>query len=139
MKDRIYITEEDAAKLRGMIEQRFAANDRDVENLTQLEAELDNAEIVEADQIPGDVITMNSEVLLEDLDSGEKKTYRLVFPSQVGAVKNGISILAPIGTGLLGYSVGDTIEWKVPRGIRRFKVLNILYQPEAAAQELTSH
>ena len=89
------------------------------------------ADVVEAEAIPRDVVTMNSEVRLQDLDSGDIKVYRLVFPSQA-RTENSISILAPIGTAMLGYRVGDVIEWRVPKGIRRLKVLDVLYQPEAA-------
>lgn len=87
--------------------------------------------MVEPDAIPRDVVTMNSEVRVKDLDSGDIKVYTLVFPSQA-RTKNSISILAPIGTAMLGYRVGDVIEWHVPKGIRRLKVLDVLYQPEAA-------
>jgi regulator of nucleoside diphosphate kinase len=91
---------------------------------------LDRAEIVERDALPGDVITMNSRAKLKDLDSGEMREYRLIFPTQERH-GNDISILAPIGTAMLGYRVGDVIEWQVPRGIRRFEVVEVLYQPEA--------
>lgn len=74
---------------------------------------------------------MNSEVRLKDLDSGDVKVYRLVFPTQA-RMENGISVLAPIGTAILGYRVGDVIEWRVPKGIRRLQVVEVLYQPEAA-------
>jgi regulator of nucleoside diphosphate kinase len=94
-------------------------------------AALDRAEIVEPEAIPRDVVTMNSEVRLKDLDSAEVKVYRLVFPTRTRP-ENGISVLAPIGTAMLGYRVGDVIEWRVPRGVRRLKVLEVIYQPEAA-------
>jgi regulator of nucleoside diphosphate kinase len=131
MRDRIYITEADFEKLRRLIEGRRSAAGIDSEYLDILEQELDRADVVEADAIPRDVVTMNSEVRLKDLDSGDSKVYRLVFPSQARK-ENSISILAPIGTAMLGYRVGDTIDWRVPKGIRRLKVLEVLYQPEAA-------
>jgi regulator of nucleoside diphosphate kinase len=74
---------------------------------------------------------MNSEVRLKDLDSGDVTVYRLVFPSQT-RTENSISVLAPVGTAMLGYRVGDVIEWRVPKGVRRLKVLEVIYQPEAA-------
>jgi regulator of nucleoside diphosphate kinase len=81
--------------------------------------------------VPPDVITMNSEVRLMDVDSGEVKVYKLVFPTQT-RTENSLSVLAPIGTAILGYRVGDVIEWRVPKGVRRLKVLEVLFQPEAA-------
>ena len=73
---------------------------------------------------------MNSEVRMQDLDSGKIERYKLVFPDQF-RWDNSVSVLAPIGTAMLGYRVGDTIEWRVPKGIRRLKIVEILYQPEA--------
>jgi regulator of nucleoside diphosphate kinase len=74
---------------------------------------------------------MNSEVRLQDMDSGATQRYKLVLPNHFG-FDNSVSVLAPIGTAMLGYRVGDVIEWRVPKGIRRLKILEVLYQPEAA-------
>jgi hypothetical protein len=80
MKDRNYITEADFERLRALVEGRWsAANSSGCEYLDRLEQELDRAEIVEAWAVPRDVTTMNSEVRLKDLDSGEACTYKL-FP-----------------------------------------------------------
>ncbi len=129
---RIYVTEEDAARLRSVIEAGRDSWSTDAANLEMLEAELERAEIVAVEDLPADVVTMHSEVRLTDLDSGRELTYRLVFPYQAD-VKNGrLSVLAPIGTALLGYRVGDIIEWSTPGGDRKLKVEAILYQPEAA-------
>lgn len=131
MKDRLYITKADYEKLQRLIEGRRTTGFFDMKYLNLLEAELDRAEVVEPEAIPPDVVTMNSEVRLKDLDSGNIIVYRLVFPSQA-RTENSISVLAPIGMAMLGYQVGDIIEWPVPRGIRRLKVLEVLFQPEAA-------
>src|SRR4051794_39943035 len=131
MPDSIYVTNADAEKLRSLIAGLRGARTRNVSDLEILEQELDRAEVVSPEAIPRDVVTMNSEVRLEDLDSGEIQRYRLVFPNQF-RWDNSVSVLAPIGTALLGYRVGDVIEWRVPKGVRRLRVLEILYQPEAA-------
>jgi regulator of nucleoside diphosphate kinase len=132
MRDRIYVTEADSERLRRLIERRRGANPRDLEYLEMLEQELDRAEVVRPEKMPRGVVTMNSEVRLKDLDSGDERVYRLVFPTET-RTENSISILAPIGTAMLGYRVGDFIEWRVPKGVRRLKVMKVLYQPEAAA------
>lgn len=134
MQKRIVITEEDLERLESLVEGRALAAERDRESISALERELDRAEVVEASKIPRGVITMNSRVKLVDLDSGEEKVYVLVYPSAVGRDPNALSILAPIGTALLGFRKGDVIEWPVPRGIRRLKVLEVMFQPEAAAK-----
>ncbi len=132
MRNRIYITKEDFDRLCRLVRGRRAGHSPDRGYLDMLEDELDRAEIVEGHSIPPDVVTMNSEVRLKDLDSGEVKVYRLVFPNQSRA-ENSISILAPIGTAMLGYRVGDVIEWPVPKGIRRLHVLEVMSQPESVA------
>ncbi len=106
----------------------------DIEYLNTLEAELDRAEIVDPKRIPANVITMRSKVRLKDLVSGEAKVYSLVFPTEANFSEGKISVLAPIGTAILGYKLGDSIEWPVPSGVRKLKVDEILYQPEAAGE-----
>jgi len=128
----IFITELDYDRLTGLIDRTRERNGTDREYLNKLEAELDRAEIVEAKDIPPDVITMRSKVRLKDLVSGESTTYSLVFPTEANFADGKISVLAPIGTAILGYRKGDTIEWPVPSGLRRLKVEEILYQPESA-------
>jgi len=128
----IHITKSDYERLSALIEKTREGNRMDRENLKKLEAELDRAEIVDAKEISKKVITMRSTVRLKDLVSGEANTYSLVFPSEADFSQGKISVLAPIGTAILGYKSGDTIEWPVPSGIRKLKIDKILYQPEAA-------
>ena len=128
----IYITGPDYNRLSALIEKTREGNGVDRQYLNKLEAELDRAEIVDAKDIPANVITMRSTVRLKDLVSGEENTYSLVFPTEADFSQGKISVLAPIGTAILGYKSGDTIEWTVPSGLRRLKVDKIIYQPEAA-------
>jgi regulator of nucleoside diphosphate kinase len=93
---------------------------------------LERAQVVPSRDISGDVITMNSTVTLKDLDTNEEETYTLVYPEQADTTQGKVSILAPIGTAMLGYRAGDVFEWDVPAGKRRLKVEKILYQPEAS-------
>lgn len=130
----IYITKSDAMRLKKLVNSQnmSSLNIQDKESLEDLKKEIDRAELVEPKDIPKNVITMNSMVCLKDLGSREEMMYTLVFPDSADISKNKISILAPIGTALIGYKVGDIIEWKVPAGLRKIKVEKILYQPEAA-------
>ena len=133
MTDRsIHITAFDNQRLRDLLlEARFSGY-RGKEYLEDLEKELDRAQIVDPKSVPPDLVTMNSRVRLEDLETGEEMVYTLVFPENANLSENKISILAPIGTAMLGYRVGDTVEWKVPGGISRIKIKELFYQPEAA-------
>lgn len=131
-KRSIYITEADMSRLQHLIETGSVFGHRDKKHLMELEDELSRARVVPSKNIPGDIITMNSKVRLRDLDSGQEIVYSLVFPGDANVSENKISVLAPIGTALIGYGVGDTIEWKVPGGLKRLKVEEVVYQPERA-------
>lgn len=132
MKNRkIVITEQDLKRLKTLIEEAIRTRAEKADHLKPLQAELERAELVASTDIPNDVVTMNSVVGLRDLDSDEEMTYTLVFPKDADATEDRISILAPIGTAMLGYAVGNTFSWKVPDGTRRLRVEKIVYQPEA--------
>jgi len=75
---------------------------------------------------------MNSRVRVEDLDSGHVYAYQIVFPKDADFSRNRISVLAPIGTALLGYGAGTTVEWQVPSGMRHLRILDVEFQPKAA-------
>jgi regulator of nucleoside diphosphate kinase len=101
--------------------------------LERLREELERAEVIEPEAMPPDVVTMNSRVRFADEETGEESEIQLVFPRHADAEQNRVSILAPVGTALLGLSVGASIEWPVPDGrTRRLRVTAIAYQPEAA-------
>jgi regulator of nucleoside diphosphate kinase len=128
----IQITEFDLKRLKELIREAKHSDYRGSEYLNDLEGELDRAEVVPGKEISRDVITMNSQVRLVDVDSGEEMTYTLAFPEDANLAEQKISILAPIGTAMLGYQLGDTFSWRVPDGERRILVKEILYQPESA-------
>lgn len=129
----IYITEVDLARLRKLIEAaRDSGIDSNTPYMNKLEGELDRADIVDPREIALDAITMRSKVRLKDLKSRKEMIYSLVFPNEADVDEGRISVLAPVGTAMIGYRVGDIIEWEVPSGLRRLKVEEVLYQPEAA-------
>lgn len=123
----IYITEKDKRRLRPLIE--VARHSRD--DLRGLQSEMEHACVVTPTDVPPDVITMNSKVRLRDLETDEEMTYELVFPNNADIERGKISVIAPVGTAMLGHRVGDEFEWTVPAGSVRFRVEEVLYQPEA--------
>jgi regulator of nucleoside diphosphate kinase len=129
----IFVTEEDARKLRTLLAGVRERTVRDREHLQLLDDELARAHVVPGSEIPADVVTMNSELALRDLDTGEEMVFTVVFPTQANADQHRISVLAPLGTAVLGYRAGDSIEWVVPGRTRRVRIENVLYQPEAAS------
>lgn len=124
----IYITESDMKKLKPLLDN--ARNSRD--DLRSLKAELDLARVVLPSEIPADVITMNSRARLYDPVTGEKMVYTLAFPADASIEEERISVLAPVGTAMLGRRAGDEFQWLVPAGPIRLRVEEVLYQPEAA-------
>lgn len=96
-----------------------------------LDGELHRATIVEQREVSPDVVTMNSEVVYEDFATGLRRTVRLVYPRDADASRGWVSVLAPIGSALLGLTVGQAIEWQLPSGRKQVFVVEIRYQPEA--------
>ena len=128
----IFITSFDHSRLMAVLNSPTLKDGLDKGHLAGLRSELERATIIEPDKMPPDVITMNSKVRVRDMQTREESEYTLVFPHAADIKQGKISILAPIGTALLGYKTGDVIRWEVPAGTRVLKVLSVLYQPEAA-------
>ncbi len=100
-----------------------------------LDEELCRSTIVEPCDVPSDVVTMNSRVEIEELDSGRVRELTLVYPRDGNADAGHISVLAPLGSALLGLRAGQTIEWPLPGNRKRVvRVLRVCYQPEAAGK-----
>lgn len=128
----IYITENDYQRLRTLINEASHTEYRGSEYIESLEKELEVATVVSAKEVPPDVITMNSRFKVIDLDTRDEWDYTLVFPEDADLEKDKISVLAPIGTAMLGFREGETIECKVPAGLLKLQVKKIIYQPEAS-------
>ncbi len=129
---KIYVTEPDLRRLCDVVATELALDGGSNRHLAELVAELQRAEIVPSDEVPDDVVTMNSTVVLRDLDTDEVETYTLVYPNHADIARNRLSVLAPVGTAILGYHVGDVVQWRVPAGVRRLRVDEVLFQPERA-------
>ena len=96
-----------------------------------LRRELDRAIVVSSAVVPPDVATMNSKIRYIDETAGEQRTVSLVYPEQADGSGKKISVLAPVGTALLGLSEGLAIDWDFPDGSRRrLKLLQVVHQPE---------
>lgn len=100
-----------------------------------LEAELLRGDVREADTLPADVVTMNSQVRCVEEHSHHEYVLRLVFPRDAGRAEGNVSVLAPVGAALLGLSAGQSIDWALPDGrVSRIRVAEVMYQPEAAGE-----
>jgi regulator of nucleoside diphosphate kinase len=122
MRDQpIIIAAPDAARLRGLLAAR-ATGARDQAHLQELAVELERALVLDAVEVPPHVVTMHARARVLDLTSGTRHEWELVFPAEADLSAHRISVLAPLGTALLGYGEGDELEWEVPGGLRRLRI-----------------
>lgn len=128
--NKITLTKIDFLRLTNLINREKEINKKDQDNLLKLLEELNKAIIVAPEDIDKNVVTMNSVVKFTDLSSKMNIQMKIVYPKDADINKKNVSILAPIGTALLGYKKGDIVEWDVPGGKKRYLINEILYQPE---------
>ncbi|PAY16118.1 transcription elongation factor GreAB [Rhodopirellula sp. SM50] len=126
----IIITAEDQRRLLQLLNREFKETAGCRKHLEDLLQEVHRACVVDAAKVPGDVVTMDSVVELVNLDTDEREIFTLVYPESENVRENMLSILAPIGTAILGCRVDDTVSWPVPVGMCRMKIVSIVYQPE---------
>jgi regulator of nucleoside diphosphate kinase len=130
----IVVTRPDLERLRLLVETARSRRRWEELHLAALAEELENAEVVEPDAVPPDVVTMRSRVQVLDMVKGDQSTWTLCYPTEADAGAGKLSVLAPIGTALLGYREGDVVEWPVPGGVRVLKIEKLLHQPEASVR-----
>lgn len=112
--------------------------DRQADHADRLRTEIARAVLCDDTTLPTGTIGLNHRVRLQDLDSGETEEYVLVLPGGADAARQRISVLAPIGTALLGYHVGDDIIWPTPGGERRLRILSVQREPLPAPSVLAA-
>ncbi len=125
----IVISTLDAGRLEQLLD---SSTYKQLPGIDALRHELNRATLVSPAEVPPDVVTMNSTVRFTDDSSGSNYELSLVYPNAAGSPET-VSVLAPIGSALLGLSVGQTISWQLPGGRElQLRVLEIVQQPEAS-------
>jgi len=133
MEQRLYFTENDYRRLSTLLDQAILAVDPRLRaDLGRLHNELKTANVVEPQHVPPDVVTINSRIVIEDLDDGEEDTWLLSLPGEANISDQRLSVLSPLGAAVLGARVGEVIAWRSRDTKGRVKVKEILFQPEAA-------
>lgn len=128
----LVISRLDCERIEELLEQPQFQN---LPGVKTLRAELERATVLEPREMPTDVITMNSTARFRDESSDEERELTLVYPRDADGAASRVSILAPVGSALLGLRVGQSIDWQVPDGRQlRLRVLAIQYQPEASGE-----
>lgn len=125
-RTKVLITEPDFSRLRSLLEsaRRFFRHDQ--EHLVALEEELNRAEVIAPQELPAGVVTMDSRIRVTDLGTGAQTVYTLSFPHDADIEHDRISVLAPIGTFLLGCREGAVVEVQVPRGKKRLRIDKVI-------------
>ncbi len=122
-KPSIIVSRTDLERIEALLDRQPAA---EAASFAKLRAELDRADVAESASMPAHTVGMNSTVTFEDEDNGEKLTRTLVYPAAAGTTGT-VSILAPVGTALLGLSLGQQIDWPMPDGrMRKLRVLEVI-------------
>lgn len=100
-------------------------NDTNVtKSLVKLSEELKTAQIVNNDEVPEDIVRFNSIVTIAS-ENGWEKELQVVIPMDKNVALNKVSVLAPMGAALLGYSKNDTIDWDFPGGAQKIKIIDV--------------
>ena len=121
-----------AERLQRLIDE---ASDKDRFVADALEEELERGEVLDPEEIPEDVVSMNSRVQFTDLTRNRQMIRTLVYPHALAGTEDGISVMAPVGAALIGLRIGDIIDWPLPDGGEaRLRIDAILWQPEREGQ-----
>ena len=131
----VLVTDIDSSRLQSLIEGSKLRDVRDVGSAEMLERHLDEADVMPATHIHPDVVTMDSEVLVTDIGSGDTFSFHVVFPRSADAGEGRISVLEPLGMAVLGRSVGARVNWDAPGGRRALRVEDVIYQPERSVRD----
>lgn len=126
----ITLTRLDVQRLERLID-NLSEKDQAAPGVIALQTELDRADtVVGHDEVPADVVTMNSRVHCREEGSGKDYHLTLVYPKNANADEGKISILAPVGSALLGLKVGQHIDWPAPGGkTLKLTLLEVESQP----------
>ena len=121
---KIIVSDYDERRLRRLLDQPVPS--ADFPNAQRLAHELNRARILPREDMPDDVVALGSTAELELLDDGDVHTFTLALPHEANIGEGRISVLAPIGTGMLGFRVGDIFRWPVPRGSVRVRIRRLI-------------
>lgn len=125
-KNNVILSEDDFRMLK-----QFAENFPGKANASEmsLSYELNRAIVVENDELPADSIRLNSYVKVRELTSNKLMEFSIVMPAFADISQNKISVLTPMGSGMIGLCKGETMEWKMPAGLKKFEILDVRQNP----------
>lgn len=133
VNSRIVLSRPDSHRLRAILG-AHRGSIRDREHLVDLYEEVERAWVLDEDRMAEDVVTIDSQVRVRDSSTGRSADYVVVAPAHADVATGHISVLAPLGTALLGYREGDEVEWSMPGGVRTLRIEKVR-QPKRKVAE----
>jgi len=125
VKNQIILSQDDYQLMISYVKGNHTRNSFDRNNVEELKAELKKATLVKNDDLPRDVVRLNSKVKIQDEHNGKTFELTLVTPHRADIKQRRVSIMSPIGTALIGYRKGQQVQWKVPSGEKTFTILEV--------------
>ena len=124
-KSKIIIGKEDFETLNAYVRGLKSVRDFDRKNAASLQDELKRATVVEKDKLPGDVVRLNSRVIVREGTKDKLIELVLVVPEKANIKERKVSVFAPIGTALIGFREGEKVRWNVPAGSKTFTIMKV--------------
>ncbi len=122
----VILTRTDYEILNSYVKNLHGMQVNEKENYSKLSGELKKAQIVEDDTLPTDIVRLDSTVVIKDLLTNREMTVKIVLPQHADIKQKKVSVLAPVGTALIGFKKDQTVSWMVPSGRKDFKIMNVI-------------
>ncbi len=125
VKDQLLLRKEDYEIIMGYLKKGIGRSTFTKQNAEELEAELLKAKLVSDEELPGDVVRLNSFVTIRDEQAKKTMEVKVVTPEKADIKQKMISVLSPVGTALIGFRKGQQVSWRVPAGEKTFSILEV--------------
>lgn len=122
-KNKVVLSQEDFNQLKPY----FSGSD-DYDEMS-IGYELSRATVVKSEELPKDVVSLNARVTIEDLGTKKQNTFTLVMPDHANIKEKKVSVLTPMGAAIIGFKVNDEVAWKMPAGMKRFRIVEVEQAP----------
>jgi regulator of nucleoside diphosphate kinase len=121
----VILLKNDYEILNGFVKNLQGMQVNEKENFNKLYQEIKKAQVVELDKFPNDIVRLDSTVVIRDLQTKRDMTITIVLPQNADIKQKKVSVLAPIGTALIGFRKGQKVSWEVPSGKKDFKIMDV--------------
>lgn len=121
----VILLKNDFEILNGYVKNLQGMQVNEKENFRKLYAEIKKAQVVDVENFPEDVVRLDSIVVIKDLQTKRDMTITIVLPQKADIKQKKVSVLAPVGTALIGFRKGQKVSWDVPSGTKEFKIMEV--------------